>query len=52
VHHTPYPVQKVHLLEVHDELVAATGLLFTNKVPALAHYSSGVDVEIFSLLAM
>jgi hypothetical protein len=50
VHHTPYPVQMVHLLEVHDELMATAGFPVTSKFPALAHYSSGVDVEIFSLL--
>jgi uncharacterized protein YqjF (DUF2071 family) len=50
VHHTPYPVQKVHLLEVHDELMAAAGFPATCKLPALAHYSPGVDVEVFSLL--
>jgi uncharacterized protein len=51
VHHTPYPVQKVHLLEVHDELMAAAGVRVTCQLPALAYYSPGVDVEIFSLLS-
>ncbi len=50
VHHTPYPVQKVQLLDVHDELMAAAGFQITSKLPALAHYSPGVDVEVFSLL--
>jgi len=49
VHHTPYPVQKVHVLEVRDELMAAAGFQATGKLPAFAHYSPGVDVEIFSL---
>ena len=50
VHHTPYPVQKVHLLEVHDELMAAAGLPAACKVPPIVHFSPGVDVEVFSLL--
>jgi uncharacterized protein len=50
VHHTPYPVQKVHLLEVHDELMVAAGFPVASKVPVLAHYSPGVDVKIYSLL--
>ena len=49
VHHTPYPVQKVHLLDVHDELMAAAGFPVADKLPAFAHYSPGVDVEVFSL---
>jgi hypothetical protein len=34
----------------HDELMAAAGFLATCKLPAFAHYSPGVDVEVFSLL--
>jgi uncharacterized protein YqjF (DUF2071 family) len=47
VHHTPYPVQRAHVLEVRDELMAAAGFPVTSTFPALAHYSSGVDVEVF-----
>ena len=41
---------RAHLLEVHDELMAAAGFPAACKLPALAHFSPGVDVEIFSLL--
>jgi hypothetical protein len=52
VHHTPYPVQKVQVLEVQDELIAAAGVPQPSGPPVFAHYSSGVDVEVFALQAM
>jgi uncharacterized protein YqjF (DUF2071 family) len=49
VHHTPYPVQRAHVMDVRDELVAAAGLPAVSAPPVFAHYSPGVDVEIFPL---
>ena len=49
VHHTPYPVQSVEVLAVQEELIAAAGFPAVQGPPALAHYSPGVDVEIFPL---
>ena len=49
VHHTPHPVQKAHVLDVHDELIAAAGLPVVSGPPEFAHYSPGVDVELFPL---
>jgi uncharacterized protein YqjF (DUF2071 family) len=49
VHHTPYPVQRARVLSLHDELVGAAGLPQPTTPPPLAHYASGVDVEIFGL---
>lgn len=50
VYHTPYPAHKVEILDVHDELVAASGIPNPNRLPDFAHYSPGVDVEIFPLM--
>jgi len=49
VHHKPYPVHRAEVLEVHDELVIAAGLPSVNGGPLHAHYSPGVDVEVFAL---
>lgn len=49
VHHPPYPVQRAHVLDVHDELIAATGLPPVVGPPELVHYAAGVDVDIFDL---
>jgi uncharacterized protein len=49
VHHTPYPVQQAHVHEVRDKLMAAAGIADVSGPPAFAHYSPGVDVEIFPL---
>jgi uncharacterized protein YqjF (DUF2071 family) len=49
VHHSPYPARKLHVVEVQDELVAAAGLPAVTVPPLFAHYSPGVDVEIFPL---
>jgi len=49
VYHTPYPVQRANLLAWRDELIAAAGLPQPTSPPPLAHYSPGVDVEIFGL---
>ena len=49
VHHSPYPVQRVELLQCHDELIATAGIAGVAETPALRHYSPGVNVEIFRL---
>jgi uncharacterized protein len=49
VHHRPYPVQRARVLEVQDELIAAAGLPAVSTPPRWAHYSAGVDVEVFPL---
>ena len=49
VHHAPYPACEVNDLHCHDELAAAAGISGLGNEPDLAHYSHGVDVEIFPL---
>lgn len=49
VHHRPYPAQHATLLSLEENLVAAAGLTRPDKPPALVHYASGVDVEVFAL---
>lgn len=49
VHHTPYPVRNVDLMECVDDLARAAGLTELTDAPTLCHYSYGVDVEIFGL---
>ena len=51
VHHPPYPAQHAEVLDLHDELVSAAGLSCCSGRPTHAHFSPGVDVEIFSLQA-
>ena len=48
VHHTPYPLQAVKLLEWRESLLAASGIVRPDGEP-LAHYASEVSVEIFGL---
>lgn len=49
VHHRPYPVQTLEVLALHDDLIAAAGLPAISAPPRWAHYSAGVDVEVFPL---
>jgi uncharacterized protein YqjF (DUF2071 family) len=49
VYHSPYPAHTLHVAEVQDELVAAAGLPAVSAPPLFAHYSPGVDVEVFPL---
>jgi uncharacterized protein YqjF (DUF2071 family) len=49
VHHVPYPAHRAEVLDVRDELVAAAGLPAVAGPPLHAHYSPGVDVEVFAL---
>jgi len=51
VHHPPYPVRAAEVLSVEDGLLARAGLPSPTTPPALAHYSEGVDVEVFGLEA-
>jgi hypothetical protein len=47
VHHLPYPLRAVELLEFSEELTAAVGLSGVSP-PICAHASPGVSVEVFS----
>jgi len=49
VHHVPYPAFAATVLEVQDELIAAAGFPAVTTPPAFAHFSPGVDVEVFPL---
>ena len=49
VHHVPYPAHGARVLDVEDGLVAAAGLPPVAGPPRHAHFSPGVDVEIFAL---
>lgn len=49
VHHPPYPAHSVELRTVNDGLIAAAGLPKPKGMPPLAHFSPGVDVDVFSL---
>jgi uncharacterized protein YqjF (DUF2071 family) len=49
VHHPPYPAQEVSVEEIHDELIAASGLPAASGPPEFAHFARGVDVEVFPL---
>jgi len=48
VYHTAYPLQPAKLFSLDETLLAAAGLIRPETAP-LAHFSSGVDVEIFPL---
>jgi uncharacterized protein YqjF (DUF2071 family) len=48
VHHRPYPVQGAELLELEEDLVAASGVEVVG-MPPLIHFASGVEVEIFAM---
>jgi len=47
VHHRPYPLRAVELLDFSEELSAAAGLSGVSA-PLCAHASPGVSVEVFS----
>jgi uncharacterized protein len=49
VHHVPYPAHRAEVLDVQDLLVEAAGLPGVTGLPLHAHYSPGVDVEVFAL---
>jgi uncharacterized protein YqjF (DUF2071 family) len=47
VHHVPYPAQRVEVAEFSEGLIAAAGLPQTKGLPPVAHFSKGVEVEVF-----
>lgn len=47
VHHVPYPARKATVLSLEDGLIQAAGLERARTLPDTAHFSSGVDVEVF-----
>lgn len=49
VHHTPYPLRPANILSLDETLLAAAGIVRPDVAP-FAHFSAGVNVEIFSLL--
>lgn len=51
VHHAPYALQSVELLEAEQSLLAASNVQ-TNAPPCHALYSAGVDVEVFPLVPL
>ncbi len=48
VHHTPYPLQTAEVTGLDESLLAAAGFRRPSATP-LAHFASGVDVEVFPL---
>ena len=48
VHHEPYPLQAAEVPSLEENLVAAAGISRPDG-PPLAHYASGVRVEVFPL---
>lgn len=49
VHHAPYPAHAVDILQLSEGIVSAAGLPSDLGMPPIAHYSPGVDVEVFAL---
>lgn len=48
VHHVPYPLERAELLRWDEDLTAAAGIARPDA-PPLAHYASGVRVDVFAL---
>ncbi len=48
VHHTPYPLQTADLLSLDESLLAACGL-HRPSISPIAHFATGVNVEVFPL---
>jgi uncharacterized protein YqjF (DUF2071 family) len=48
VHHTPYPLQVAEVSSLDESVLLASGIERPDARP-LAHYASGVDVEVFGL---
>jgi uncharacterized protein len=48
VHHTPYPLQPARILSLDENVLAAAGINRPETTP-IAHFASGVDVEVFPL---
>jgi hypothetical protein len=49
VHHVPYPACQASLVDFEDQLLEVNGFTALNSSPDLVHFSTGVDVEIYSL---
>lgn len=49
VHHKPYQAHTAIIEKLDDQLLNAAGLPTVSPEPQLAHYSPGVDVEVFSI---
>lgn len=49
VHHVPYPAYHASLVDFEDQLLEVNGFTALNSSPDLVHFSTGVDVEIYSL---
>ena len=49
VHHKPYQVSLANIQAIDDGLLNAAGIHEANQLPPLAHFSSGVDVEVFGI---
>lgn len=50
VHHKPYPLQTAELFEWNETLLSAAGIKRPDHAP-LAHFASGVEVEVFPLVS-
>ena len=48
IHHTPYPLSRVTIASVEETVLSSAGIARPAGLPAVAHYSSGVDVELFA----
>ena len=48
VHHSPYPLQRAEVLDLEENLVASTTIVRPDLRP-IAHFASGVSVEVFRL---
>lgn len=48
VNHVPYPAHHAEVLHVNDQLLSEAGVSVAGA-PDYAHYSPGVDVEVFAL---
>jgi uncharacterized protein YqjF (DUF2071 family) len=48
VYHTPYPLQTAQVSDLKENIVSAMGITVPEAAP-LAHYASGVTVEVFPL---
>ena len=49
VHHVPYPACQASLVDFEDQLLEVNGFTALNSSPDVVHFSTGVDVEIYSL---
>ena len=49
VHHVPYPARSASLIDFEAQLLEVNGFTGVNTSPDLIHFSTGVDVEIYSL---